>query len=451
MTVSVVRPLSYHLQLGKHSAKYDLMKTEAIAVIGLGYVGLPLALALARKFPNTIGFDINSHKVTALRAFSDPSGEVEYEELKTCSLKITSDVKDLKGRSFVIVAVPTPVDKQKRPDLSPLLGASKIIGSVLEPGAIVVFESTVYPGVTEEICGPAIEQASGLKVGRDFKLGYSPERINPGDKEHTIDRIVKIVSAQDPESLDRVANVYGSIVHPGVYRAASIKVAEAAKVIENTQRDLNIALMNELAIIFDRLGICTTEVLNAAGTKWNFLPFKPGLVGGHCIGVDPYYLTSKAEEVGYHPEVILAGRRINDRMGAFVAQKTIKLIANRISSLKHARVGLLGLTFKENVSDIRNSRVPDIVSELREFGIQAIVHDPCVSHSEAKHEYGIELAEWDSFHGLDALIVAVPHRVFLDLPIKELTGCLKPDGVFVDVKAAFPSVGVIDNLKYWSL
>lgn len=427
------------------------MVSEKVAVIGLGYVGLPLAVALARRIPDCIGFDINASKIKRLKAFEDPSGELSSEELRGSTLRVTSEKSELRDCTFFIVAVPTPVDHQKRPDLSPLLGASEVIGSVLKPGAIVVFESTVYPGVTEDICGPALERASGLKAGTDFKLGYSPERINPGDKEHTIEKIVKVVSAQDPQALQRVSAVYASVVQAGLFQAPSIKVAEAAKVIENTQRDLNIALMNELAIIFDKLGIRTADVLAAAGTKWNFLPFKPGLVGGHCIGVDPYYLTTKAEEVGYHPEVILAGRRINDRMGAFVAQKTVKLISSRVANLSEARVGVLGLTFKENVQDIRNSRVPDIIHELREFGIKALVHDPLVNADEAKHEYGIELSPWDSLNNLDALIIAVSHKTFLEIPVAELLARLKSKGALIDVKTAFPDLRKESQVVYWSL
>jgi UDP-N-acetyl-D-galactosamine dehydrogenase len=348
---------------------------DRIAVIGLGYVGLPVALAFAKKFPDTVGFDINLEKVEALRRGIDQTGEVSADDLKLSSLKITSNPDHLANANFFIVVVPTPIDRNHRPNLTPLLKASETVGKMLKRGAVVVYESTVYPGVTEEICGPVLAKVSGLKQGIDFKLGYSPERINPGDKAHSLEKIVKVVAGEDAETLERVARVYKTIIDAGVYRSPSIKVAEAAKVIENTQRDLNIALMNELALICDRLGLSTRDILAAANTKWNFLPFTPGLVGGHCIGVDPYYLTTKAEEVGYHPQVILAGRRINDSMGAYLGQRLVKLLVQANLSTKGARVGILGLTFKENVPDLRNSRVPDIVTELRQFGIEPLVHD----------------------------------------------------------------------------
>lgn len=423
---------------------------ERIAVVGLGYVGLPVALAFARGFPGTIGFDISARRVDELRAGRDRTGEVSEEELRSEQLTFTSDPADLADRTMFIVAVPTPIDANRKPDLGPLRSASESVGKVLSRGAVVVYESTVYPGVTEEVCAPVLEQASGLTAGRDFTLGYSPERINPGDKEHTIDRIVKVVSGQDEATLERVARAYGSVIPAGVFRAPSIKVAEAAKVIENTQRDLNISLMNELVLIFDRLGISTSDVLEAAGTKWNFLPFRPGLVGGHCIGVDPYYLTTRAEEVGYHPQVILAGRRINDGMGAFVAQKLIKLLANKPTPLGQARVAILGLTFKENVPDLRNSRVPDIVSELREFGIEPLVYDPLVSKEEALEEAGVELAQWDDLHDLDGVVVAVAHDQFPELVCSQLTTLLKAEGVIVDVKAMLKGRSLPDTLTYWS-
>src|SRR6476659_8989710 len=353
------------------------LEQEKIAVIGLGYVGLPVALSFGRKLP-TVGFDIRQRRVDELKKGHDETMEVTGEQLKAAEkLDMTADPAKLADCTFFIVAVPTPIDSNNRPDLGPMISASKTIGPHLKKGDIVVYESTVYPGVTEEVCGPILDELSKLKNGVDYFLGYSPERINPGDKEHTFEKIMKVVSGQNDETLDRVARVYGSVVTAGVHRAPSIKVAEAAKVIENTQRDLNIALMNELALIFDRMGIRTHDVLEAAGTKWNFLKFAPGLVGGHCIGVDPYYLTTKAEELGYLPEVILAGRRINNNVGPYIAQKTVKMLTHTDEvPLKKARVGILGLTFKENVPDLRNSKIPDIVKELREYGVEPIIHDP---------------------------------------------------------------------------
>ncbi|HVR63267.1 MAG TPA: nucleotide sugar dehydrogenase, partial [Polyangia bacterium] len=348
---------------------------ERIAVIGLGYVGLPVALAFARKFPGTIGFDVNREKLEELRRGHDRNQEVPEAVLKQSALKLTDDVADLKEATFFVVAVPTPVDHNNVPDLTPVVRASETVGKGLTKGAVVVFESTVYPGVTEEVCGPILARVSGLKQGVDFKLGYSPERINPGDKDHTLERITKVVSGEDAATLERVAGAYAAIIDAGVHRAPSVKVAEAAKVIENTQRDLNIALMNELAIIFERMDIRTADVLEAAGTKWNFLRFRPGLVGGHCIGVDPYYLTMKAQQLGYQPEVILAGRRINNNVGPYVAQRLVKMLIKQGLRVKGARVGVLGLTFKEDCNDLRNSKVPDILRELREFGIEALIHD----------------------------------------------------------------------------
>ena len=424
---------------------------DRIAIIGLGYVGLPVALAFAKKFPGTIGFDINYEKITALKQGIDPTGEIPNDELKATTLQITSDPVDLKAANFFVVAVPTPIDRDNRPDLTPLIKSSETIGKVLQPGSVVVYESTVYPGVTEEICGPILAKASGLTQGIDFKLGYSPERINPGDKEHTLEKIVKVVSGEDAETLERVARVYETIIDAGVYRAQSIKVAEAAKVIENTQRDLNIALMNELAVIFDRLGIRTHDVLAAAKTKWNFLPFSPGLVGGHCIGVDPYYLTTKAQQLGYHPEVILAGRRINDSMGTYIAQKLIKLFVKSNLRIQGTRVGILGLTFKENVPDLRNSRVPDIVEELRQFGIEPLVHDPLVTSDQAQHEYGIPLTDWQDFSDLDGMIFAVSHRFYLDMSREQLLASIKTGGVLMDVKSAFDPATLPEHLTYWSL
>lgn len=427
-----------------------MLDNVKIAVIGLGYVGLPLALAFARHFPGTIGFDINSKKIDQIRKGIDPTGESLGEELKNTKLSVTNDIEDLRGCNFFVVGVPTPVDIDNRPDLEPLASASKLVGSVLKKGATVVYESTVYPGVTEDFCGPILAAESGLVLGEDFKVGYSPERINPGDREHTLELIVKVVSGQDAESLDLVASVYGKVVKAGIHRAPSIKVAEAAKVIENTQRDLNIALMNELSIIFDRMGIATKDVLAAAGTKWNFLKFTPGLVGGHCIGVDPYYLTTKAQQLGYHPQVILAGRRINDDMGKFIAQRTVKLMLNAGIPTRGAAVGILGLTFKENISDLRNSRVPDIYHELKEFGVTALVHDPHGDADDAMHEYGIEISALEDFKNLDVLILAVPHSEYLG-NLGQILKCLKPQGILVDIKSVVDSQRVGEGQAYWSL
>lgn len=424
--------------------------SERIGVVGLGYVGLPVALALAREFGRTVGFDVSRARIDALKSHRDWTGEATGEALRATSLKFSCDPEDLKGCTFFVVAVPTPIDLDRRPDLEPVLSATKIVGGAIERGAIVVYESTVYPGVTEERCGPLLEEVSGLKRGRDFKLGYSPERINPGDREHAFERIVKVVAAEDEESLARVASVYERVVEAGVHRASSIRVAEAAKVIENTQRDLNIALMNELALIFDRLGIRTQDVLEAASTKWNFLRFSPGLVGGHCIGVDPYYLTAKAESAGYHPEVILAGRRINDSMGRYVAQRTVKLLREQDHELKGCRVGVLGLTFKENVPDLRNSRVPDIVDELRGYGIEPLVHDPMAEASNAWSEHQVKLAPWDAISELDALILAVPHTVYID-QLDAILKRLRKSGVLIDVKSVISPNKIRGDLRYWSL
>ena len=423
---------------------------EKVAVIGLGYVGLPVALAFSRKFP-TIGFDINTRRIEHLSRGRDDTGEVSEEELRSARIRFTTALEDLRGSTFFIVAVPTPIDSNHRPDLRPLISASETVGKVLEKDAVVVYESTVYPGVTEEVCAPVLERISGLKAGVHFKLGYSPERINPGDREHTFERITKVVSGQDPATLERVANAYGAVVTAGVHRAPSIKVAEAAKVIENTQRDLNIALMNELALIFDRLGIRTQDVLDAAATKWNFLRFQPGLVGGHCIGVDPYYLTTKAEELGYQPQVILSGRRINNGVGAYVAQRTMKMLSRAGVPLSQAKVGILGLTFKENVPDLRNSRIPDIVNELTEFGLRPLVHDPMGNPDEAREEYGVELCEWSQLSGLDALVLAVPHRQYMEMSPRSLLGLVRDGGVVVDVKSVLDPAVVDRGLTYWSL
>jgi UDP-N-acetyl-D-galactosamine dehydrogenase len=412
---------------------------------------LPVALAFAAKFPDTVGFDIHREKVDELRRGFDRNHEQTEAVLKATSLAMTSDPKDLAGCSFFVVAVPTPVDGNNVPDLTPVERASETVGKALSRGAVVVFESTVYPGVTEDVCGPILERVSGLKRGRDFTLGYSPERINPGDKEHTLERITKVVSGEDAATLERVVAVYGAIVDAGVHRAPSIKVAEAAKVIENTQRDLNIALMNELAIIFDRLGIRTSDVLAAASTKWNFLKFRPGLVGGHCIGVDPYYLTMKAQQLGYQPEVILAGRRINNGMGQYVAQRVVKLLIDADITVKGARVGVLGLTFKEDCNDIRNSKVPDILRELRSFGIEPRVHDPVASAAEAAHEYGVRLAPLEELSQLDAVVLAVCHRWYLDLGAARLFGMVRDGGVVVDVKSALDPSAAERKIRYWSL
>ena len=405
-----------------------------VAVIGLGYVGLPLAVEFGKKYP-TIGFDLSRAKIDAYRRCVDPTGEVASAHLESATkLTFTTEAGELRQANFLVVAVPTPVDEAHQPDFAPLLGASESVGANLSRGATVVFESTVYPGATEEICIPVIENASGLRWKQDFFVGYSPERINPGDKEHTLTRIVKIVSGDGPETLERVAAVYGSIVTAGVHRASSIKVAEAAKVIENTQRDLNIALMNELALLFHKIGIDTTEVLRAAGTKWNFLPFRPGLVGGHCIGVDPYYLTHKADKLGYHPQVILAGRRINDGMGKYVAEQTVKQMVQAGASIKGANVNVLGLTFKEDCPDIRNSRVIDVVHELASYGVNVHVHDPIADPGEARREYDLEITPWDRLPRARAIVAAVAHRDYRSRAAEDFAAKLEPGGVFVDVK-----------------
>lgn len=405
-----------------------------VAVVGLGYVGLPLAVEFGKHYP-TIGLDLSEEKVAAYLRHVDPTGEISTEELKAATLlKPTTDAGALKDADFVVVAVPTPVDEAHIPDFSPLVGASTAVGKNLKKGAIVVFESTVYPGATEEVCIPLIEKHSGLKWRQDFFVGYSPERINPGDKLHTLTTITKVVSGDTPATLDKVAEVYGSIIKAGVYKASSIKVAEAAKVIENTQRDLNIALVNELSLIFHRIGIDTLEVLQAAGTKWNFLPFRPGLVGGHCIGVDPYYLTHKAEMLGYHPQVILAGRRINDGMGKYIAEQTVKQMIQRGLSVKGADVIVLGLTFKENCPDLRNSKVIDVINELKSYGVSVRVHDPIAEPAEALHEYGVELETWAQLPRAAAIVSAVAHESLVKRSIDELADKLLPGGVFVDVK-----------------
>ena len=424
--------------------------SERIAVIGLGYVGLPVALGFAKKFEDVVGFDIHAEKVAELNSGYDRNHEVPESVLKATKLRMTSDPKALEGRTFFVVAVPTPVDQNNVPDLTPVVKASETVGRALSKGAVVVYESTVYPGVTEDICGPILEKMSGLQRS-DFRLGYSPERINPGDHEHTLEKIVKVVSGEDAATLDRVANAYGSIIDAGVHRAPSIKVAEAAKVIENTQRDINIALMNELALIFDRMGIRTADVLAAAGTKWNFLKFRPGLVGGHCIGVDPYYLTTKAQELGYQPEVILAGRRINNSISAFIAQRLVKFLIHADRPVKGARVGVLGLTFKEDCNDIRNSKVPGILEELRQYGIHPMIHDPVANAKEAKHEYGLDLANLEAFQELDGLIFAVSHKEYKAMGAKKILASVRDGGVFIDVKSAFEPSDVERGIRYYSL
>jgi UDP-N-acetyl-D-glucosamine/UDP-N-acetyl-D-galactosamine dehydrogenase len=406
-----------------------------IAVVGLGYVGLPLAVEFGRHY-RTIGYDLSRKKVEAYRQFVDPTGETSTEDLRAAKfLEVTTDGALLQEADFVVVAVPTPIDTAHQPDFGPLLGASEAVGRNLKRGATIVYESTVYPGATEEICVPVIEAHSGMKWLRDFFVGYSPERINPGDREHSLTRITKVVSGDTPETLEKVASVYGSIITAGIHRATSIKVAEAAKVIENTQRDLNIALMNELSLIFHKIGIDTMEVLEAAGTKWNFLPFRPGLVGGHCIGVDPYYLTHKADMLGYHSQVILAGRRINDGMGKYVAEQTVKQMIQGGFHVKDSNVTVLGLTFKENCPDLRNSRVIDIVRELASFGARVHVHDPVADAAEALHEYGVTLTAWNELPRADAIVAAVAHREFEQRPMEDFVSKMVPNGIFVDVKS----------------
>ncbi|TCD04317.1 nucleotide sugar dehydrogenase [Erythrobacteraceae bacterium CFH 75059] len=420
---------------------------EKIAVIGLGYVGLPVAVALAGQHEHVIGFDISARRVEALRRGHDWTGEIEDADLAATTLRFTDDPDELADSTFFIVTVPTPIDDQNRPDLGPVLAACDTLGPRLSPGAAVVFESTVYPGVTDDVCAPRLEAASGLRRGEDFFLGYSPERINPGDKEHRLDTIVKIIAAEDAPTLARLRSVYGSVVAAGLHEAPSIKVAEAAKVIENTQRDLNIALMNELSIILDRLGISTRDVLDAAGTKWNFLRFSPGLVGGHCIGVDPYYLTHASEKAGYDPEVILAGRRINNSMGRHIAAKTLNLVGQTAAT---PRIGVLGLTFKENVPDLRNSKVPDVIAALMAGGADVLVHDPRADAEEAMEEYGIRLQEASALTDLDALVLAVPHEEFRGWA-NDLARVVRPQGAVIDVRSFIGRDLVPEGMRYWSL
>ncbi len=423
-----------------------------VAVTGLGYVGLPLVVEFG-KLTRTIGFDIDGAKVAKCQAGTDPSREIPDAEMRLAvHAQYTSDPAMLREADFILVAVPTPVDAAHIPDFGPLVGASKSIGPNLKPGATVIYESTVYPGATEEVCIPVLEQSSGLRWKRDFFVGYSPERINPGDREHMLTNVLKVVSGDTPATLDKVAGLYEMVVKPGVHRCSSIKAAEACKVIENTQRDLNIALMNELAIIFEKVGIDTTEVLEAAGTKWNFLKFKPGLVGGHCIGVDPYYLTHKAEMLGYHPQVILAGRRINDGMGKYIAEQTIKQMIANGSYVKGAKVNVLGLTFKENCADLRNSKVVDIINELKSFGAEVFVHDPEADPEEAMHEFGVRLSSWEQLPRGDALVAAVAHRQYGELTAEDLSRKVIKNGCFVDVKASYEQAALEQcGLHVWRL
>ncbi|MGN1443166.1 MAG: nucleotide sugar dehydrogenase [Acutalibacteraceae bacterium] len=415
---------------------------EKISLVGLGYVGMPIAVAFSKKV-KVVGFDVNKEKIELYKSGIDPTKEVGNEAIKNCTVEFTADETKLKEAKFHIVAVPTPVNPDHTPDLTPVEGASEILGRNLTKGSVVVYESTVYPGVTEEICVPILERESGLTCGVDFKIGYSPERINPGDKVHRLESIVKIVSGMDAETLDTVAKVYELVVEAGVHRAESIKVAEAAKVIENSQRDINIAFMNELSIIFHKLGIDTKSVLEAAGTKWNFLKFAPGLVGGHCIGVDPYYLTYKAEQIGYHSQVILSGRRINDDMGSYVVQSLVKLLAKSGSTINSAKVAVLGFTFKENCPDTRNTRVIDIVNELSEYGITPVLCDPVADKAGAKREYGLEFTSLDSIKDCDAVILAVAHDEFKKLSLADIAALFKDGkGILADVK------GILDKTEF---
>ena len=423
-----------------------------VAVVGLGYVGLPLAVEFGKK-QRTIGFDLSTSKIESYKKWIDPTGEVSTEDLRAAShLTVSSDPAELSQADHIVIAVPTPVDIAHQPDFTPLVGASETVGKHMKRGAIVTYESTVYPGATEEVCIPLLEKHSGMKWKKDFHVGYSPERINPGDKERTLTTIIKVVSGDDEATLEKVAQLYESIVTAGVHRASSIKVAEAAKVIENTQRDLNIALMNELAIIFDKMGIDTLQVLQAAGTKWNFLPFRPGMVGGHCIGVDPYYLTHKAEMIGYHPQVILAGRRINDGMAKFIAEKTVKEMIRAGFHVKGSKVNVLGLTFKENCPDLRNSKVADLIHELQSYGLDVHVHDPVADPKEALHEYGFKLDSWEALPRADAIIAAVSHREFIARPLSDFQLKVAEKGCFIDVKSQFDQSALCAaGLNVWRL
>ncbi|MDH5487958.1 MAG: nucleotide sugar dehydrogenase [Gammaproteobacteria bacterium] len=432
--------------------KENILDNKSLAVVGLGYVGLPLAVEFGKQMA-TIGYDLNKEKIANYRKFHDPTGSVTEEELRAASkLKYTADPNDLSSADFIIVTVPTPVDDAHQPDFGPLRSACETVAPHLKKGAIVIFESTVYPGATEEVCIPVLEKFSGKQWKQDFHVGYSPERINPGDKEHTLTTIKKVVSGDDANTLETVAQLYELVVKAGVCRLSSIKAAEAAKVIENTQRDLNIALMNELAIIFHKLGIDTLEVLEAAGTKWNFLPFRPGLVGGHCIGVDPYYLTQKAVRLGYHPDVILAGRRINDGMGKYVAEQTIKQIAQAGHSVNGSHVIMLGITFKENCPDSRNTRVIDVIHELQNYGLKVLVHDPVADAQEVRHEYGLELHSWISLPRAKAIVAAVAHQEFLGKGVDQYLEKLERGGCFIDVKSRFDAKAFTDaGVHVWRL
>lgn len=425
---------------------------DTVAVVGLGYVGLPLAVALGKLRP-TVGFDPNKSKVSHYQRFEDPTGEVSEQDLRAAEqLECSTDPSIIARASLVIVAVPTPIDAAHQPDFSPLVSASQTVGKHLTRGTTVIYESTVYPGATEEICVPILERESGLKWKTDFFVGYSPERINPGDKEHRLETIVKVVSGDTPETLNKVAELYEMVVTAGVHRASSIKVAEAAKVIENTQRDLNIALMNELALIFNRLDLDTIEVLEAAGSKWNFLPFRPGLVGGHCIGVDPYYLTHKAEMLGYTPQVILAGRRINDGMGKFIAEQTIKQVIANGHFVKDSRIAVLGITFKEDCPDTRNSRVVDVVNELQSYGVNVLIHDPSADPHEVEEEYGLKLSAWEDLKELNAIVLAVAHREYKARTARDYAKLMAGSGSFTDVKSAMdPQALEAEGFSVWRL
>jgi UDP-N-acetyl-D-galactosamine dehydrogenase len=427
-------------------------RREKIAVVGLGYVGLPLAVHLSKHF-DVVGFDLKTQRINELEAAKDRTLEVPESELKKVEIDFTDSPGKLSRCRLVIVAVPTPIDRYRIPDLDPLRGASTSVGEHLAKGACVVFESTVYPGATEEVCVPILEERSGYTFGMDFSVGYSPERINPGDRVHTIDRIIKIVSGSDAQTTDLLCQVYGRIVPAGIHRASSIKVAEAAKVIENTQRDLNIALMNELSMIFDKIGIDTTEVLAAAGTKWNFLPFRPGLVGGHCIGVDPYYLTFKAESLGYHPEIILAGRRINDGMGKYVAEKAVKMLISAGKQVQGSLIAVLGLTFKEDVPDLRNTKVVDIIAELADYGVRVIVHDPLADPDEARRYYGLELQRLEEIERVDGVIIAVNHEAYRKMGMNKIAAfCNDSVPLVLDVKGGFSAAEAAGtNIRYWRL